>query len=113
MSYVRTHDNVYEVDDNVMLTSLPPQYATVDGKSVFYDDVIDKSKYLWALLDEGVIYAPHYLAPFIAKSVNDAADISSFDGDDSMCLGMIWVIENGLPILKPVAIHKKEGWKLL
>ena len=60
MRYIRTKDRIYEVEENIMLTSLPPQYK-VKGicKGISEKNVIKQADTIEKLCDEIVVIFPN------------------------------------------------------
>lgn len=52
--YIRTKDGIYEIKENIMLTSLPPQYQRIDGKGIPQTEVIKQADAIEELCDEFV-----------------------------------------------------------
>lgn len=54
--YIRTKNNIYEIEENIMLTSMPPQYQRVDGKGIPQTEVIKQGDSIGELCDEFVAW---------------------------------------------------------
>ena len=122
MSYIRTRDNIFEIEADTILTSMPPQYKVLNNSNVYSircNETIKEGNNIEDLFDG---YAIHYdVCPpkfanrfFTTKEAMEVwADEILKNKWDYQVYGVLWDTDNeNIPSLKSVAKLTDKGWEL-